>query len=76
MCNAIKDGNLTGGMSYITIICFSPLAVSHTEKCLTTRDYANILFLLVCFAIGSLVSTITDCLTWVSSFVALVDICS
>lgn len=41
MCNAIKDGNLTGGMSYITIICFSPLAVSHTEKCLTTRDYAN-----------------------------------
>lgn len=55
MCNAFNDGNLTGGMRNITIICFSPLAVSHTEKCLMTTDYANILFLLVCFAICSLV---------------------
>lgn len=50
MCNAFKDGNLTDRMRNIKIICFSSLDVSHTEKCLMTRDYANIWFPLVCFA--------------------------
>lgn len=62
LCNAFKDGNLTGGMRNIAIICFSPLAVSHTEKCLMTTDYAKKkMFLLICFAICSL----DDVCSWV-----------